>query len=316
MEPTNSQENPLRVPSSISTRLLFIVWLLDSVALAWLIVYIALHGSTPDTSDLAKILGGIWGATAASLIGPFWKTIKQWPASYKKRILAGALTFVVVAGVLFWIRTRQTARLEMLFKEDRELELNTAPKMQHFMQLQKERENAKTLPEYLKWCAEVEPALNDYESVERQVDNLLGQMQQEIGGLKPQAGYGTLLPGFAVLRAVFAKDMEVAQAERGEIGYAKQLSNIPPVDRIQFYNANIRPNIEREVKIAQDEVEILKDAKRRGITLPESVYQRAGIVQGGQAAGEKMTLTQPNAQGRPISGSPKQKFEDWEKETH
>src|ERR1700680_1563690 len=118
-----------------STRFLFIVWLVDSVLFAWLIVYIALHGSTPDTTDLSKILGGIWGATAASLIGPAWKTIKQWPARRRTFVLSGLFIIVAVAGGLFWIRARQTAKLEELFKEDEELERNFAPKKQNFPQL-------------------------------------------------------------------------------------------------------------------------------------------------------------------------------------
>jgi hypothetical protein len=317
MEPTESKQNPLRAPSSISTKLIFIVWLVDSAALTWLIPHIWLHGSTPDTSTWMGDLGAVWGGTAAYLIGPFWKIIKQWPAPYRKYISSGALMIAVIVGILFWIRARQTAKLEALFKEDEELERNVAPKIQDFPQLLRAKQTAKSLPDYLQRCAELEPAINDYETVERQGDNLLDQMQQEIRELKPQASYGSLLPSFNILRAVAAKDIEVAEALRKEIEFAKQLPGIRVADRIQFYNANIQPIIEQERKIAQDEIEILKDAKRRGITLPESVYQRAGIVQGGQAAGEKTTVTQPNTQGGPISaGSPKQTFEEWEKGTH
>jgi hypothetical protein len=265
------------MPSNISTRLVFIVWVLDSVLLALLFAHIWLYGNDSLSSKWAQDLGGVWGFTTVYLIGPFWKAMKQWPASYKKFILSGGLITVVVTGGYFKIRAGHTGKLEMLFKEDHELELNAAPKKQHFMQLLKEKENAKNVPEYLQWCAELESAINDYEAVERQGDNLIGQMQQEISELKPQASYGSLLPGFAVLRAVFAKDIEAMEAHRREIGYAKQLPNIPEADRIQFYNANIRPVVEQERKIAVDEVEILKDAKTRSITLPESLYQGAGI---------------------------------------
>jgi hypothetical protein len=222
-------------------------------------------------------LGAVWGGTVAFLIGPIWKTVKQWPASSKKFFLSSVLILAVAAGIYFKIRAGHTAKLEMLFKEDRELELNAAPKKQHFMQLLREKEDAKNLPEYLQRCVELEPAIDDYESAEREVDNLLGQMQQEIGELKPQASYGRLLPGLTVLRAVFAKDMEGAEAHRKEIYYAKQLPDIPIAERSQFYNANIQPIAEQESKIAQDEIETLKDAKRRGIRLPEGVYKGAGI---------------------------------------
>jgi len=276
MEPTQDQ-NPFRMPTKISNKFLFIVCLVDSIALVWLTAYIWLHGSTPESIQGMEILGAVWGGTAASLIGPIWKAAKQWPAPYKKMALFGMLIIVAVAGGYIWIRARQTAKLEALFKEDEELERNAAPKKQNFPQLLREKQNAKSLPEYLQVCAELEPVLNDYESFERQVDGLLGQMQQEIGELKPQASYGGLLPGFAVLRAVSAKDIEVAEALRKEIEYAKQLPGIPVADRIQFYNANIQPIVEQESKIAQEEIEILKDAKRRNITLPKSVYEGAGI---------------------------------------
>ena len=222
-------------------------------------------------------LGAVWGGTAAFLIGPFWKAMKQWPSRRRTFVLSSLFFVVAVAGGWFWFRVRQTAKLEALFKEDQEVERDAAPKKQRFMQLLSEKQNAKTLPEYLQRCTELEPAINDYEASERQVDNLLGQMQQEIGDLKPQASYGSLLPGFAVLRAVFAKDIEGAEAYRKEIGYAEQLPGIPAAGRAQFYTSNIQPVVEQESKIAQDETAILKDAKMRGVTLPESVYQGAGI---------------------------------------
>ena len=230
-----------------STRFLFIVWLVDSVAWACLIVYFFMHGSDPDTIKLSEDLGAVWGGTVVFLIGPGWREMKQWPASRRKVVLSALFIFVAVVGGWFWFRVRQTAKLEALFKEDQELERTVAPKKQRFMQLLSQKQNAKTLPEYLQTCADLEPATSDYEDAERQVDNLLSQMQQEIGELKPQASYGSLLPG------------------------------IPAKDRTQFYNANIQPVVEQERKIAQEEVEILKDAKSRGVTLPKSVYEGAGI---------------------------------------
>jgi hypothetical protein len=260
-----------------STRFLFIVWLADSIIFAGLFVYVLLHGSTPDRTQLMGDLGAVWGGTAAFLVGPFWRMMKRWPARRRTFVLSGLCIIVAVAGGWFWFRVRQTAKLEALFKEDQEVERDAAPKKQRFMQLLSEKQNAKTLPEYLQRCMDLEPAINDYEAAERQVDNLLGQMQQEIGQLKPQGSYGHLLPGFAVLRAVFAKDIEGAEAQRKEIEYAEQLPNIPEAGRAQFYTSNIQPVVEQESKIAQDETAILKDAKMRGVVLPESVYQGARI---------------------------------------
>jgi hypothetical protein len=277
MEPTKSQPNPLRPPSNLSTRFLLFVCLVDSVLLAWLFTDMWLHGSTPESIKWARDLGAVWGGTAAFLIGPMWKAMKQWPAPYKKVILVGVLISVAVAGGYIWIRAGHTAKLETLFKEDRELELTAAPKKQRFRQLMREKENANSLPEYLQRCAELETAINDYETVERQVDNLVSQMQQEIEKLKPMASYASLLQKLTVLRAIFGKDLEAAKVYRKEIEYAKQLPGIPAADRIRFYNANIQPVIEQEHKIAQDGLEIVKDAKVRGVALPESMYQEFGI---------------------------------------
>jgi hypothetical protein len=277
MEPTNSQRNPLRVPSKISNKLLFIVWVADSLALAWLFADMFLHGNTPDSSNLAGDLGAIWGGTVAFLIVPMWKAVKQWPAPYKKFILSGVVIGVAAAGGYIWIRASHTAKLKTLFEEDHELELNAAPKKQRFMQLMREKENANSLPEYLQRCAELETAINDYETVERQVDNLVSQVQQEIEKLKPMASYASLFQKLTVLRAIFEKDLEAAKVYRKEIEYAKELPGISAADRIRFYSANIQPVVELEHKIAQDELEIVKDAKVRGVALPGSMYQEFGI---------------------------------------
>jgi hypothetical protein len=42
-------------------------------------------------------------------------------------------------------------------------------------------------------------------------------------------------------------------------------------------SANIKPVMEQEVKLANDEAEILKDAKASGVQLPEELYKDAGI---------------------------------------
>jgi len=297
MVPVENQGNPLRPPSSIPTRLLFIAWIVVSVIIASSFVDIMLHGSNPENSKMMGDLGAVWGGLGGFLISPGWKAFKRWPAPRKKFALSAVVISTLFAGVYFLVRARQTAKLDALFKADQELDRNSAPKKQHFMQLLKEKENIKDLSEYLQWCVELEPAINDYEAVERQGDNLLDQMQQEIGALKPRAGYGRLLPGFAVLRAVVAKDIEGEEAYRREIEYAKQLPGISIADRVQFYNANIQPIVEVESKIARDEVGILKDAKARGVKIPESVYQDAGMAAGTtqKAAQETKPETKPSS---------------------
>jgi hypothetical protein len=258
-----------------TTKILLIVWIVDSLAVVWLIVYIWLHGSTPDRTDLARDLGAIWGGTAAFLIGPLWKAVKQWPARYKKLAALGVFVAVAVAGGLFWIRSRQTAKLESLFTRVRELGVRGAPQKQLFMKLT--RENTQTLPEYLKRCAELESVLNDYEPTERQMGDVMIEIQQEIDALNPKGSYANMLPMFRVLSAILDKDLEGAKAYRQEVEFAKQLPDIPESDRARFYTANIQPAIEQERRIGQDELQIMKDAKARGVYLPENMLQDAGV---------------------------------------
>ena len=261
----------------MKNKLMFIIWAGFTLAFLSLFVYIAFYGNTSDTEQLSKTMGGIWGAMTAFMIAPAWKAMKQLPESRRKAVLSGTVGVVAVLGFLFWVRARQTGRLQTLFEKDREFEQTAAPKKQRFMHLLSAKQNAKSLPEYLQTCADLEPAIGDYETAEQQVDSLLAQMQQQIGELKPPGGYDRLLPGFAVLRAVFAKDIAGAEAQKKEIEFAKQLPNIPEAQRAQFYTDNIQPIIEQESQIAQEEVAILKDAKSRGITLPAGVYKGAGI---------------------------------------
>ena len=105
----------------------------------------------------------------------------------------------------------------------------------------------------------------------------MNQMQLELQELKSDPGYANLLPVVAVMRAVVAKDLESAKTFRKEIDYAKQLPNVPESDRTRFFNANIQPVVEQEGRIARDEIEIMKDAKSRGIKLPESMYRQIGL---------------------------------------
>lgn len=143
--------------------------------------------------------------------------------------------------------------------------------------MQLAREDTKTLPEYLQRCEQLEPAINDYEAAEKQMDNLFVQVQEQINELKPKADYANLTPFIEVLRAIMGKDLEAATAYRKEIAFAKQLPAIPATDRLRFYNSNIQPVLAQESQIAKEEIEIMRESKARGIKLPENLLQDAGI---------------------------------------
>jgi rubrerythrin len=181
----------------------------------------------------------------------------------------------VLVCVLFKIRIDQTAKLESLLAEIRDVAARGAPQKQQFMKLT--RENPQTLPEYLQRCAELEPVVNDYSASEQQMDDLLAEVQQQIGELRPQGSYGAMLPMLGVMRAILAKDLEGAKIYKQEVDYAKQLPSMSEKERIQFYNTNIEPVLEREHEVALDEIAILKDAKTHGIAMPANMLQDAGL---------------------------------------
>ena len=256
-------------------KLLFAVWAVDSLALVCLMTYIFTHGSNPDTITLSTYLGAIWGGAGSFLLGPAWKAVKQWPRGSRMLLLFGIVVTAVLGCILFKIRMDQTAKLESLFAEIHDVGVRGAPLKQQFMKLV--REDPQTFPEYLQRCAELEPVINDYAASEQQMNDLLAQVQQQIGELRPQGKYGAMLPMLGVMRAIFAKDLDGAKIYRQEVDYAKQLSGMSEKQKIQFYKANIEPVLEQEHRVAQDEIAILKDAKTRGIAMPANMLKDAGL---------------------------------------
>ncbi|HEV2522977.1 MAG TPA: hypothetical protein VGT24_11400 [Candidatus Acidoferrales bacterium] len=256
-------------------KLLLAVWLLASVVWACLIGYMFLRGSDADTVTLSKDLGAIWGATTAFLIGPAWKAIRQWPPHSQQLLVAAILFTAVVIGIFIKIRSNQTAKIENLFAEIHDVGTKGAPQKQFFLRVA--REKPQNLPEYFKRCAELDAVIDDYAATEEKMDVLLAQLQQEIGQLKPQGSYGQMLPMLGAMRQILAKDLEGHRVYRQEVDYAKQLQNISEKDKVQFFVGNIEPMFEEERKIGRDELQIMKDAKARGVAMPDNMLHDAGL---------------------------------------
>ncbi len=256
-------------------KVLFAVWAVDSIAFACLLVYIFTYGNNPDTIQLSKYLGAIWGCGGAFLIGPAWKGVKHWPQRSKMLLLSGVVIVAIAVGVLFKVRSDQTAKLKSLIAEAHNVTVNGAPQKRKFMKLA--GENPQTLSEYLQRCAELELVINDYSASEQKMDDILAQIQQQIAELRPPASYGAMLPMLRVMRAILAKDLEGTKIYKQEVTYAKQLPGMSETQRIQFYNNNIEPVLEQEHQLALDEIAILKDAKASGIVMPANMLQDAGL---------------------------------------
>ena len=189
--------------------------------------------------------------------------------------IAAILVGTTVMGTFSGIRAGHKARLEVLTKQIAELGATGASAKQRFVDAAS-RETP-DLPEYIQRCNDLEAAINDYAPAIQHMDALLGQTQQELQDLKSDPSLATLLTTIVVMRSILRKDAESVEAFRKEIGFARQLAPIPPGGRSAFYDANIQPVVDEEGKIAKEEIEILKDAKARGVKLPQNLYSEYGI---------------------------------------
>ncbi len=101
MPPLESQLERLRSRSWETTKylkILCVVWLLDSVLLVWLFIYVWLNGNTPENSQWAGDLGGIWGVTSAFLLVPTWKAFKRSFTSLYRTFIYSIVCFTSIAA--------------------------------------------------------------------------------------------------------------------------------------------------------------------------------------------------------------------------
>lgn len=191
-------------------------------------------------------------------------------------IAAAAICTVVVYGSLMGIRARHFARIESLLNEFSASGGKGATSKQRFVQ--DVNQSTRTLLEYIERCRELELALNDYEPYLRTGDRLLGDMSDELQYFKADPKHADLISTISVLQKLIGKDIESARAFRKEVDYARQLAQMSTSeDQIRFYKANILPVKADEKQIANEEVQILTDAKARGVNLPEALYREAGL---------------------------------------
>ena len=82
---------------------------------------------------------------------------------------------------------------------------------------------------------------------------------------------------FETMRSIVQKDLESASSFRNEISNAKILATLPDGEQLNFYDQKIKPAQAEELRIANDEIEIMRNAKARGVKLPAQMYKEAGI---------------------------------------
>lgn len=258
-----------------------------TIAVSWGVMVIT--SATQLGTDWLKKIGGL---LLLATIGTGYWVKRTWseiirietePAFRRKHrsfvlkaTLAICAVFLLAAeeGIRVGTHVRHVRKIETLTEQLKALASKSAPTKQQFVQIV--RQATATMPEYIQRCVKLESVLNDYESNLQDGDRVLAQVLEELQQLKTDRGYAAMIPMFTVLQSVGRKDLESVRDFRKEVDYGKQLATLTPDEQIRFYKANILPVKSDEKRIANAEIEILKDAKAHGIDLGE-LYRQVGI---------------------------------------
>jgi hypothetical protein len=108
---------------------------------------------------------------------------------------------------------------------------------------------------YYAQSVEVEQLLDDHRPFVARRDQLFQQF------VTAAQGDPKFVPVFSKIRKVYAKDDEILDALREAIRQAKELINLPPSKRAEFYRAKIEP-IEGHIQQLANEEEMLKRQPR------------------------------------------------------
>ena len=190
-------------------------------------------------------------------------------------VICAILAISGACGVYFGTRAKHFSAIKSITEQFNVRAEKALSAKQRFIQIASRK--TPTVEEYIQRCADLEGALNDYEPFLHDGDRLYGQMLGELEYLKADEGYAKMIPMATVMQGIFRRDIESARAFRKEIEFAKQLTSVPVQDRGQFFQTNIVPIKNDERKISNEEIQILKDAKARGVQLPQALYDNFGV---------------------------------------
>lgn len=261
--------------------------ILLTIAAAWAVIVIA--SATQVGTDWLKRISGL---LLLATIGTGYWAKRMWseilrieaePTFRRKHrsfalkamiAICAVLLLVAEEGIRVGTHVRHVKKIEALTEQLEALAPKSVPTKQQFVQIA--RQATPTMAEYIHRCSKLEPVLNDYESNLRDGDRLLGQVLEELQHLKADRGYAAIIPMYAVIQTITRKDLESARAFRKEVDYGKQLAALTPDDQVRFYKTNILPVKSDEKRIANEEIDILKDAKAHDIALGD-LYREVGI---------------------------------------
>src|SRR6266542_4337725 len=229
------------------------------------------------------IFTAIWAVTG-------WKRIeqsepesvpqfKQQHRSFQKKLIAFIVLVLVVAagaGVKVGGRAAHERRLANLMEQIEGLGKQSAPFKSRFVE-DVSRESS-TIPQYLQRCADLELVLNNYDPALRQMLSLMSQAQGEIEETegKDTKWKGVLLT-ISTMRSILEKDIEYVGLVRKEVDAAKQINGQAPTDQVRVYRTQIVPMQDAELKVANQEREIIKSASGKGVKLPPELYRQYGL---------------------------------------
>lgn len=183
-----------------------------------------------------------------------------------RAVVVMVLALVAAGSIGVYLGTSSAAN--SAFAQMTILGARTAPIKQRFVGLA--RKDTPTIPEYLQRCKDLESTLNEYEPALQQMDELMAQLQEHT------TNDPSTMDVLATMRSILQKDLESAKTFRKEVESAKLLAALPSSEQIRFYNTSIKPIQDEESRIANDEIEIMKRAKARGVKLGR-MYKEAGI---------------------------------------
>jgi hypothetical protein len=261
--------------------------ILMTIAVAWGVLVIA--SATQLGADWLKKISGL--LLLAMIATGYWVK-RRWseivrieaePSFRRKHrsfVLKAMIVICVVLllsaeeGIRVGTHVRHVKKIASLTEQLEALAPKSATTKQQFLQIAWQA--TPTMQEYIQRCGKLEPVLNDYESHLRDGDRVLDQVLEELQQLKGDRGYAAMIPMFTVIQNITRKDLDSARAYRKEVDYGKQLAGLGPDDQMRFYKAKTLPLKSDEKRIANEEIEILKDAKAHGIALGE-LYRELGI---------------------------------------
>lgn len=225
----------------------------------------------PTGSAVGLLFTAIWAAKE-------WKKIKVAESSHAFRrahrlveLRCSVGVAIVLVGAGFYSNSAakkldRTRRLDALLAQmDAAQNRNAAAKQQF---IEAVGGDTSTINAYISRCEHIELALGEYEPTLREAD---GQFAQ-FADLAPNVKLRTQAQFF---RKVVGIDLQSVQVFRREIALAKWLPNMPTGKQRLFYQSSIVPIQMEEDRLAEEEIQTIKDAKASGIPLPANLLKLA-----------------------------------------